>query len=419
MELLSPAGSPDRLRAAVAYGADAVYLAGTRYGLRASSANFTPEDLAEGAAFAHARGVKVFLALNILAHPSDFQELRSFVRDAAACGVDACIVSDPGVFTLAREEAPGVALHVSTQASVVNARACRFWHAQGAKRIVLARELTLAEIAEIRADIPDDLELETFVHGSMCIAHSGRCLLSAAMAGRDANRGRCAQPCRWKYALVEEKRPGESFPVEQDGQGTYILNSRDLCMVAHLEEMRRAGVTSLKIEGRAKSAFYAAVTTKAYRMALDALEGKPGAGTPDDWMELLERTSHRPFSTGFYYGAPMDDAQVHATDADYLREADVVGNVVGTDPSSGFARVVVRNRFGRGERLSLLRPKGGPLEFMVEGLTDAEGLLLQTALHPLSEVRLPLPVPADADSFLTRLPRRAATPASSGGDQTL
>jgi len=414
MELLSPAGGPDKLRASVAYGADDVYLAGSRYGLRSASANFTPEELAEGTVFARAAGVKVYLALNVLAHPSDFDGLREAVRDAVACGVDACVVSDPGVFALVREEAPALALHVSTQASTTNARSCRFWHAQGASRVVLARELTLEEIRSIRADTPCDLELETFVHGSMCVAHSGRCLLSAAMTGRDANRGRCAQSCRWKYSLFEEKRPGETFDVEQDAQGTYVMNSRDLCMVAHLAELREAGVASLKIEGRAKSAFYAAVTTKAYRMALDALDGKPGSGTLEDWMDLLDRTSHRPFSTGFYFDAPMENAQVHAADSAYVREADVVGAVVGSvgeydvgnGSSEGFARVVVRNRFDRGERLSLLRPKGPLLEFTVEGLTDPEGLPLPSALHPMSEVRMPLPAPVEAFSYLARVPRR-------------
>ncbi len=416
MELLCPAGGPEKLRAAVRFGADAVYLAGTRFGLRAGAGNFTAEQLAEGVAFAHAHGVKAYLAVNVLAHPEDLDGLRTFLREADAADVDACVVSDPGVFTLVQEEAPRLALHVSTQASVVNARSCRFWHGLGARRIVLARELSLVEIRAIRADVPADLELEAFVHGSMCVAHSGRCLLSLALAGRDANRGRCAQPCRWKYALVEEKRPGEAFPIEQDEGGSYVMNSRDLCMVGRLADLRDAGVDSLKIEGRAKSAFYAAATAKAYRMALAALDGDPDAGTEADWRALLDRTSHRPFSTGFFYDDPRVVAQVHAADSAYRREADVVAEVVsGGDADAAGAGPVEalasqRNRFFRGERLVLIRPKGRLLEFSADDLRDGEGRAIDAARHPTMAVRLTLPAPAEPGSYLARaLPPRDQT----------
>jgi putative protease len=405
MELLAPAGNLEKLEVAVAYGADAVYLAGTRYGLRAAGTNFTPAQLAEGVVHAHAHGVQVHLALNVFAHPEDFTGLRETVRESVDAGIDAAIVSDPGVFSVVREEAPGLAIHISTQASVTNAAACRFWHAQGARRVVLARELTLVEIARIRADTPEDLALEAFAHGSMCMSYSGRCILSNLMTGRDANRGRCAQPCRWKYALVESKRPGEAFPIEQDDRGTYVFNSRDLCMVAHLEDLRAAGIASIKIEGRARSAFYAAMTTKAYRMALDALEGAADVGTPGEWMGILDRTSHRPFSTGFFYEGPGVDAQIHMADSAYLREADVVGLVLETDPSSGIARVSQRNRFLRGERLALVQPKGPVVEFTAEDLRDADGIPIEAAPHPAMEVRMPIPGPVQPYSFLTRVSR--------------
>ncbi len=405
MELLAPAGSLEKLKAAVVYGADAVYLAGTRFGLRAAGANFTLEQLGEGVAFAHEHGVQVHLALNVFAHPEDFLGLREFVRDSVRAGVDAAIISDPGVFSLVREEAPDLAVHISTQASVTNASACRFWHAQGACRVVLARELTLEEIARIRSDVPADLELEVFAHGSMCMSYSGRCILSNLMTGRDANRGRCAQPCRWKYSLVEEKRPDESFPIEQDERGTYVFNSRDLCMVAHLDDLRAAGVASIKIEGRARSSFYAAMTTKAYRMALDTLEGATDSGTPGEWMSILDRTSHRPFSTGFFFEAPGVDAQIHMADSAYLREADVVGSVLSFDPSSGIARISQRNRFIRGERLALIQPKGPVVEFTAEDLRNAEDVPVEAAPHPAMEVRMPIPGPVQPYSFLARVSR--------------
>ncbi len=429
-ELLAPAGDPDSLRLAVAFGADAVYLSLRNQGLRAGSRNFTPDELREGMALAHARGVRVYAALNRILRPGDVPALREAARFLQEAGADAAIVADPGVLDLVREEAPGLALHISTQASVASAEACRFWHRAGASRVVLARELGLSEIRAIRRDLPPDLELEAFVHGAMCVAWSGRCLLSLALTGRDANQGRCAQPCRWPYEVgVRELSRSEWMPVEQDGTGTYVFNSRDLCLLPRLADLADAGLSSLKIEGRAKSGFYAAVVTRAYRAALDALrdEGGVSPGLEQVLLRELAGTSHRPFDTGFYFHDVADPGRP-ATAPDqpgYLRSDTWVGRVAGAwAGASGDDRrlaVEMRNRFGEGECLDLLVP-GEPVRpdrpfrrIPVRDLRDVSGAPVAEALHPMAIVTLALdpgepPIPAD--SLLRRSGGTESGPAS-------
>lgn len=349
-ELLAPAGDRERLEAAVRFGADAVYLGGSAFGMRAAPANFTFDELRCAVEYAHERGVRVYLACNTLPRNAEIDALPAFLTAWAECGVDAFIITDLGVLELARRYAPQVELHVSTQAGIVNYAAANAFYALGAKRIVTAREMSLAEIGELRARTPGELAIECFVHGAMCVSFSGRCLLSNYMTGRDSNRGDCAQPCRWKYHLVEEKRPGQYFPVEEDKDGTYLLNARDLCMIEHIPELISAGVTSFKIEGRAKSAYYTAVVTNAYRCAIDGyLRAQDQTGyRPEPWiLEELTRVSHREYCTGFYFDKPQANAQIFY-DGGYRRDwevAAVAGNTAG-----GLLHAVQRNRFFRGKR---------------------------------------------------------------------
>ena len=352
-ELLAPAGGMSQLEAAVRFGADAVYLAVDRFGMRQRAQNFTLSDADAAVAFAHAAGVRVYVTLNTLMGADDLDALPAYLEALAAAGADAFIVSDLGAFRLAQRHAPDVALHVSTQASVSNAEAARVWHELGASRVVLARELSIPEIARLSADAPRDLEIEAFVHGSMCVAVSGRCLLSSAMTGRSGNKGHCAQPCRWSYALVEEQRPGEYFPVEQDERASYVMNAQDLNMVEHLDDLRAAGVDSFKIEGRNKRAFYVANVVHAYRSAMDGGDAAAAA-------RELDAVSHRPASTGFYYGR----AEQNPTRDGYVRKCLHAGTVVGREPAGrGLwrVRVVCHNRFCEGDELEALRPRR-PLE---------------------------------------------------------
>lgn len=396
-ELLSPAGDREKLVMAVEYGADAVYLAGTAFGMRASAGNFSPEELGRAVAFCHSRGVKVHVTCNTMPRNGELPRLPAFLSELDGLGADAVIVADPGVLRLARRYAPRVPIHVSTQANVINYESARAWHDMGAARIVLAREMSLPEIGELRAKTPKGLELEAFVHGSMCVSWSGRCLLSACMTGRDANRGACAQPCRYRYALMEETRPGEYYPVFEDEGGTYVFNSMDLCMIDHVSELAEAGVCSLKIEGRAKSAYYAAVLTQAYRMAVDAAaEGRPLSPV---WREEVEKVSHRPYHTGFYFGSGQ--ARQHTADSRYIREWDVAAVVTGCD-GDGNAEVSQRNRFQTGDRLELVGPGLEPVSFTAGELRDEDGEAVPAAPHPLMKVRLRLPVPAPEYSVLRR-----------------
>lgn len=353
-ELLSPAGDFEKLRFAIAYGADAVYMAGRRFGMRAAAANFTDDELSEAIRYAHERGVKCYVTVNVMPSNDDLKALPAYLEFLQAAGADALLAADVGVIRMARKYAPRVPLHISTQTSILNYEAANFWAEEGAARVVLARELTLAEIADIRAHTPPSLELEAFVHGAMCISYSGRCLISQYLTGRDANHGACAQPCRWKYTLMEEKRPGEHFPVVEGDNGTYLYNSKDLCMIEHIPELLSAGVTSLKIEGRNKTAYYAACVTNAYRRALDAYRADTEHFTlPRDCTEELRKVSHRVYYTGFYFGREENGQQY--TDSQYIREYEVVGMPVGIDAEANIV-FALKNRFFQGDELELVQP---------------------------------------------------------------
>ena len=384
IELLSPAGDMERLRMSLAYGADAVYLAGPDFGMRSFAGNFTPEELKQAVELCHSRGVAVHVTCNTMPRNDEAARLPEWLEFLQAAGVDAAILADVGVLSLLKKHAPGVKAHISTQASVSNYQAAAAWYELGASRVILARELSLDEIREIRAKAPPALELEAFVHGAMCVSYSGRCLLSNYMTGRDANRGACAQPCRYQYALVEEKRPGEYFPIGEDAGGAFILNSRDMCMIDHVPELMDAGLDSLKIEGRAKSAYYAAIVTAAYRHAIDAAQ----AGEPLDpvWRAEVDKVSHRPYSTGFYYGEPGQ----HTAHARYLRDWQVVGVVTSCAPD-GAALCELRNKFAEGDELELVGPGVRPVSFRAEGLTDGDGLPILEARKPQMPFRLSLP----------------------------
>jgi putative protease len=399
-ELLAPAGDLEKLKAAVVFGADAVYLGGKQFSLRERAGNFTLEELAAGVEFAHARGVKVYVTVNIFARNRDLDDLPTYLKQLEQIGVDAVIVSDPGVLTLVRETTPGLPVHLSTQANTTNWKAARFWQEQGVSRIILARELGLEEIREIRRQVT--VPLEIFVHGAMCISYSGRCLLSSYMTGRDANRGDCAQACRWRYALVEEKRPGEYFPLEEDSRGTYILSSRDLCLLEYIPQLVEAGINSLKIEGRVKSIHYVATVVSVYRQALDAYRADPGRyRVRNRWLEELGKVSHREYTTGFFAGPPVRAAQ-GAVDSIYLRPYTFTGVVREYDPARGLALVEQRNRFARGEVLEVLLPGGETFSFTVTGLYDENMDPVDAAPHPRQRVFLSLPRPVLPWSLLRR-----------------
>ena len=395
IELLAPAGDMERLQMAAAYGADAVYLAGTTFGMRSFAGNFTPEALKEAVELCHRRGIRVHVTCNTMPRNNEVARLPEWLEYLDSLGVDAIILADVGTLALAAVHAPHVERHISTQASVVNYQSARAWHQLGAKRVILARELSLDEIREIRAKAPPALELEAFVHGAMCVSYSGRCLLSNYMTGRDANRGACAQPCRYQYALVEEKRPGEYFPIGEDAGGAFILNSRDMCMIDHVPELMDAGLDSLKIEGRAKSAYYAAIVTGAYRHCLDAAAA--GESVDPVWRDEVDKVSHRPYSTGFYYGEPGQ----HTAHARYLRDWQVVGVVTSCAPD-GAALCELRNKFAEGDELELVGPGVRPVSFRVEGLADGDGLPIPEARKPQMPFRLSLPVQAPPLSLLRR-----------------
>lgn len=382
-ELLAPAGDMECLRAALDFGADAVYLAGQMFGMRTAPSNFTREELQTAVALAHVRGVRVYVTCNTVPRNKEIDLLPDYLAFLQAAGVDALIVTDLGVIDLAKRYAPKVELHVSTQAGITNYAAANAFYQLGAKRVVLARETTMEEIAEIRAKTPKDLEIEAFVHGAMCMSFSGRCLLSNYMAGRDANRGACAQPCRWKYALVEEKRPGQYMPIYQEGEGSYILNSKDMCMVRHLPELLRAGVTSLKIEGRAKSSYYVAVTTNAYRWALDELEQHPDTPVSPWIVEELDKISHRPYSTGFYLGGEPGQETVQGG---YVRNYEVIA--VCEDYHDGIAILSQRNRFFRGETADVLEVGEQPFDLPLDELFDQDGQPIESAPHATMTVLL-------------------------------
>lgn len=395
IELLAPAGDFERLEMALHYGADAVYLAGTQFGMRASAGNFTFPELSKATKLAHANGTAVHMTCNTLPREDELSQLPEFLEQAQDAGVDAFIIADLGVMAAAKKYAPKVSRHVSTQLGVINSATANVLFDMGADRVVLARETPMEDIRKIRANTPKELEIEAFVHGAMCVSFSGRCLLSNYLTGRDANRGACAQPCRWKYHLVEEKRPGEYFEISED-KGTYIMNSRDMCMIEHIPELIDAGVTSFKIEGRMKSAYYAAAVTNAYRHAIDyALRGEE---LPQVWIDELNKVSHRPYCTGFYYGDPGQ----HFAEASYFSDAYVCA-VVEDCADDGFAELTQRNRFCVGDMVELLTNEGEPISFAVTELWDENGDAITATPHAMMKFKMRLPVNCSALSILRRI----------------
>ena len=394
-ELLAPAGDREKLEMALHYGADAVYLAGKQYGLRAFAGNFDPDGLREAVQMSHAAGAAVHVTVNVLPHEAELPKLPEYLEFLADAGADALIIADLGVMALAKRYAPRVALHVSTQFGVINSATAKMLSDMGAQRVVLAREMRLDEIAEVRAHTPPELELEAFVHGAMCVSFSGRCLLSNYMTGRDGNGGVCAQPCRWKYHLLEEKRPGQLFEITQDARGTHIMNSRDMCMIEHIPELIAAGISSFKIEGRMKSAYYAAVSTNAYRHAIDdAAAGRPFDQT---WLDECYKISHREYSTGFYFGEPGE----YYKDNMYSSDADVVAVVERWDGEE--AQLTERNKFFRGDTLELLNRAGAPVCFVCDDLRDGEGTPIDCANHPMMPLRMRLPCAAERLSIVRKI----------------
>ena len=395
LELLSPAGDMERLKMSVLYGADAVYLAGTDFGMRSFAGNFTPEELPKAVEFAHSHGVKVHVTVNTMPRNEEIANLPAYLEQLEDAGVDALIVADLGAFTLAGKYAPRCQRHISTQQSIANYECAQAWFDLGAKRVVLARELNLEEIRRIREKTDPQLEIETFGHGAMCVSYSGRCLLSNYMTGRDSNRGACAQPCRYQYALMEEKRPGEYFPVFEDEKGTYILNSRDMCMIDHLPELMDAGVDCIKIEGRAKSAYYAAIVTGAYRHCID----DAAAGRPLDpvWRDEVEHISHRIYSTGFYYGYPGQ----YVENSRYIRQWQICAIVENCD-ENGLALCSLRNKFSEGDALELVGPDLRPFPIKAENMTDPEGAPLAEPRTPQMQFYLPLQRQVPPYSILRR-----------------
>ncbi len=399
-ELLAPAGNLDKLKMAFTYGADAVYIGGEAFSLRVAADNFTLEEIREGVEFAHARGGKVYLTANIIPHNKDLEEYRKYLPKVAQTGIDAVILSDLGMFAITRELAPDLEIHVSTQANNVNYESANMWHRLGAKRVILAREMSLAEIGEIRREVSPDLELEAFVHGAMCISYSGRCLLSNYLAGRDSNQGNCAHPCRWKYHLMEETRPGEYMPVFENERGTFIYNSKDLCMIAHIDDLIRSGLTSLKIEGRVKSEYYVATVIGAYRRAIDSFLKDPEHYTFDPaLLEELTKVSHRDYTTGFYYGRP-DGKQQHYENSSYIRNYDMVGVVQDYDPETKLAKVVQKNRFFKDSEVEFLLPTGTFFSQKVSYMVNEAGEEITVANRPQSIVYVRCDQPVETDTFM-------------------
>ena len=381
-ELLIPASSLEVLKTAVAFGADAVYIGGEAFGLRAKAKNFSPEDMREGIAFAHEHGVRVHVTANILAHDRDLDGIRAYFQELKEMKPDALIIADPGVFMLAKEICPEIERHISTQANNTNYETFRFWYGLGASRVVSARELSMEELRKIRAHIPEELEIETFVHGAMCISYSGRCLLSSYFTGRDANQGACTHPCRWKYAVMEESRPGEYLPVYENERGTYIFNSKDLCMIEHIPELLEAGIDSFKIEGRMKTALYVATVARTYRKAIDdCLKSEELYRANMEWYrEQIAACTYREFTTGFFYGKPDEHAQIYDNNT-YQKGYTYLGTVeaVGED---GKIQIEQRNKFSVGEQIEVMKPDGQNLEVTVEAIEDEEGRAMESAPHP-------------------------------------
>lgn len=382
VELLAPAGSLAKLKYALVYGADAVYIGGEEFSLRVAAKNFTADEIKEGIEFAHNMGKKVYITANIIPHNDDIKNFGEFAKKVESLGADAIIISDPGMFAVAKRVAPSLDIHISTQANNTNYESASFWYSQGAKRVILARELSFSEISEIRKNTPPDLELECFVHGAMCISYSGRCLLSNYMAQRDSNMGACAHPCRWKYSLVEEKRPGEYMPVFENERGTFIYNSKDLCMIEHIKEVIESGITSLKIEGRVKNELYVATVVKAYRNEIDAYynEGENYKFNPEN-LEELKKISYRGYTTGFFNGKPKGSEQVY-TSSTYIQNYQTTAVAVGFDKQTKTVTLEQRNRFFVGDEVEFLMPHGENKKFKITEMTDADGNPITVAPHP-------------------------------------
>lgn len=392
VELLAPAGDLERLKIAFEYGADAVYLGGESFGMRSAAKNFSIEDIKEGADFAHERGKKVFVTVNIIPHNEDFIGFKDYLINLEKAGVDALIASDPGVIEVIKETIPKMEIHLSTQANTTNYHSANFWYKQGVKRVVVAREMSFDEISEIRKMTPNSMDIEAFVHGAMCISYSGRCLISNYMTGRDANRGSCAQSCRWKYSLVEEKRPGEYFPVYEDEGGTFFFNSKDLCMIEYIPELIRSGITSLKIEGRMKTSYYVATVVRAYRMAIDEYYKNPDSWKFNPmWLDELKKGSHRHFTTGFYNEKPNHEEQNYES-ASYVRNYDFVGIVVKPADENGLVTVEQRNKMVVGDEIEIIGPYTETIVTKIEEMLNEDGDAIMEAPHPRQIVKMKLPV---------------------------
>ncbi len=401
-ELLVPAGSLEVLKIAVIYGADAVYIGGEVFGLRAKAKNFSLSDMKEGIEFAHKHNVKVYVTANILAHNYDLDGVREYFEELKDVSPDALIISDPGIFTIAREVLPDMEIHISTQANNTNYGTYNFWYKLGAKRVVTARELSLQEIKDIRANIPDDMEIETFIHGAMCISYSGRCLLSNFMVGRDANRGECTHPCRWKYSLMEEKRPGEYFPVMENERGTYIFNSKDLCMIEHLPDLIEAGIDSFKIEGRMKTALYVATVARTYRKAIDDYLESPDKYKENmPWyLDQISDCTYRQFTTGFFYNKPSEDAQIY-TNNTYLKDYTFLG-IVGDTDENGLYMIEQKNKFSVGEEIEVMKPDGENILVTVKRIVNDDGEDMESCPHPLQSLHIDLGIKLERFDVLRR-----------------
>lgn len=401
-ELLVPASNLEVLKVAVRYGADAVYIGGEAFGLRAKAKNFSMEDMKEGIQFAHEHNVRVYVTANILAHNGDLPGVEEYFKELKEIGPDALIISDPGVFMIAKRVCPEIEIHISTQANNTNYGTYRFWHELGAKRVVSARELSMKEIKEIRSNIPDDLEIETFVHGAMCISYSGRCLLSNYFTGRDANQGACTHPCRWKYAVMEESRPGEYLPVYENERGTYIFNSKDLCMIGHIPDLIDAGIDSFKIEGRMKTALYVATVARTYRKAIDDYLKDPVLYEKNmPWyLDQISNCTYRQFTTGFFYGKPDSEAQIYDSNT-YVKEYTYLGIVGGTN-AEGLYRIEQRNKFSVGETIEIMKPNGDNIKAKVLRIVNEEGGEQESAPHPKQVLYIDLGVPMEQYDILRR-----------------
>lgn len=401
-ELLVPASSLEVLKIALKYGADAVYVGGEVYGLRAKAKNFSKAELKEGIAFAHARNAKIYVTANILAHNDDLTGIKEYFTELKEMKPDALIISDPGVFSIAREVCPEIEVHISTQANNTNYGTYRFWYQQGVKRVVSARELSLKEIKEIQTHIPEDMEIETFVHGAMCISYSGRCLLSNYFTGRDANRGACTHPCRWKYAVVEEKRPGEYLPIYENERGTYIFNSKDLCMIGHIPELVQAGIDSFKIEGRMKTALYVATVARTYRRAIDdyTMSKELYQKNIPLYQEQISKCTYRQFTTGFFFDKPNETTQIYDSNT-YIKEYTYLG-IIGEKNEKGLYRIEQKNKFSVGEAIEIMKPNGTNIEVFVKEITDEDGTSMQSAPHPKQVLYIDVGVPLEKFEVLCR-----------------